>query len=94
MYFILSLLQLYFNRVCIPFQTVASSSSVPKSTSSMTLPVSSPSSHSQFDEATGAHVPPPRITGPDIHHHHSHSLAPQHIEQRLDYLSRYIYNAA
>ena len=32
------------------FQRLASSSSVPKSTSSMTLPISSPSSHSQFED--------------------------------------------
>ncbi|XP_064613900.1 potassium voltage-gated channel subfamily H member 6-like [Liolophura sinensis] len=63
-----------------------SSSSVPKSTSSMTLPVSSPSSQSQFEDisqqlhVTASHHDG-QVTGP------THS-SPQDVEKRLEELAR------
>lgn len=63
---------------------VTSSSSVPKSTSSMTLPLSTPSSHSQFDEV----LPPGHaVRASDI----THPLSGPHngdVEKRIDLLGR------
>ncbi|XP_064648680.1 potassium voltage-gated channel subfamily H member 6-like isoform X3 [Lineus longissimus] len=64
-----------------------SSSSVPKSTSSMTLPVSSPSSHSQFDESTAMQVATPVVVVDDQVTRPS-SASPQDVEKRLDDLTR------
>ncbi|KAK2152155.1 hypothetical protein LSH36_338g03003 [Paralvinella palmiformis] len=58
-------------------QHLESSSSVPKSTSSVTLPVSSPSSHSQFDTQ--------QIIVDD--HQRSPLSSPQEVERRLDELA-------
>ena len=63
--------------VCL--QRLASSSSVPKSTSSMTLPVSSPSSHSQFEGGGGGGE-----------HHGTTQASPKDVERRLEELSRYV----
>ncbi|KAI0234503.1 hypothetical protein LSAT2_015219 [Lamellibrachia satsuma] len=65
---------------------LVSSSSVPKSSSSVTLPVSTSSSHSQFDDA-----PPPMPLGPDGDRAH-HVVAPLppspvDVEQKLDQLA-------
>ena len=73
----------------IGLQPLASGSSVPKSTSSMTLPVSSPSSHSQFDDAT--HTIAARAGVPELTTSQAMMVggsAPQHIENRLDQLTR------
>ena len=57
----------------------------------MTLPVSSPSSHSQFDDA--AHTIAARAGVPELTT--SQALiggsAPHHIENRLDQLTRYVH---
>ena len=60
-----------------------SSSSVPKSTSSMTLPVSSPSSHSQFEEA-GHHA----VVDKEQQGTRPAPSSPAEVERRLDELSR------
>ena len=67
---------------------MTSSSSVPKSTSSMTLPLSTPSSHSQFEEPQGQSI---RVT-----EFNTHPLAgPQgEVEKRIDLLGRYGNNMA
>ncbi|XP_021374212.1 potassium voltage-gated channel subfamily H member 6-like [Mizuhopecten yessoensis] len=63
-----------------------SSSSMPKSTSSMTLPVSSPSTQSQFEEAQGQTTFIPTETCPgDPNDGHS---SPQDVERRLEDLAR------
>ncbi|XP_046350011.2 potassium voltage-gated channel subfamily H member 6-like isoform X1 [Haliotis rufescens] len=69
-----------------PPHKVASSSSVPKSTSSMTLPVSSPSSLSQFEDA-GQPILHPQIVLPDGSLHAQHS-SPAEVEKRLDELAK------
>ncbi|CAC5406768.1 Potassium voltage-gated channel unc-103,Potassium voltage-gated channel subfamily H member 2,Potassium voltage-gated channel subfamily H member 4,Potassium voltage-gated channel subfamily H member 5,Potassium voltage-gated channel subfamily H member 7,Potassium voltage-gated channel subfamily H member 1,Potassium voltage-gated channel protein eag,Potassium voltage-gated channel subfamily H member 8,Potassium voltage-gated channel subfamily H member 6,Potassium voltage-gated channel subfamily H member 3 [My len=63
---------------------VTSSSSVPKSTSSMTLPVSSPSTHSQFEECQGGQQ---FIPASDVFQTAGHT-SPQDVERRLDELTR------
>ncbi|XP_055959175.1 potassium voltage-gated channel subfamily H member 7 [Patella vulgata] len=69
-----------------PQHKVTSSSSVPKSLSSMTLPVSSPSSHSQFDDG-GHAIPPLPIIVSDTAGHHPLST-PVEVEKRLEELAR------
>ncbi|KAJ8313942.1 hypothetical protein KUTeg_008503 [Tegillarca granosa] len=62
-----------------------SSSSVPKSTSSMTLPVSSPSAYSHFEDAVGqqqSFIPEHVVSGEEGHSN------PQEVERRLDELSK------
>lgn len=64
---------------------VTSSSSVPKSTSSMTLPVSSPSTHSQFEDCQGGQqfIPVSEVFQTSEGH-----TSPQDVEKRLDELTR------
>ncbi|XP_076094597.1 voltage-gated inwardly rectifying potassium channel KCNH6-like isoform X5 [Mytilus galloprovincialis] len=64
---------------------VTSSSSVPKSTSSMTLPVSSPSTHSQFEECQGGQQ---FIPASEVFQTGGGHTSPQDVERRLDELTR------
>ena len=71
--------------VCCGQMKGTSTSSVPKSTSSMTLPVSTPSSHSHLDEL----APGLQATAPLTEPHPTHPPhTPLHVERRLDELAR------